>query len=438
MDPAITSDRLPPQDHHVLRDRTSNESMHLDVGGLVVFGQQHPQNRLEVPHPPRGADLLEVRRQQLDESFLVRANRRSLQFALERHHLGQILVAHTPQGIRGRRGSPDATHTATPFVASGSSTGAVGCGAMVCDLGLGGLSDAVVLVVHAHPDDEVFASGAATIEAKAAGATVHLRVFTGGEGRDSELTQTGLTAARLRKESRLAASTALLWIDTWGYLTEPGRWTDTPHALERTIADVDPGALAAPIVDAIETLRPDVLLTVGPDGLTGHPDHIACHKAVARALSDSRHTPRAALGAVLDRDAVVTAAHDAAVTFGETVGSGRVTGAPRNLGIVVINGPHETEPVAGRHLTRIRQLSARHLPPPSTPSTWARATPCCSGSCSILPDGTAIDSWRDRFRTSDAGVPKSPTDTGTPRSSLGDAVSAVNVHVEVLGVLVRT
>jgi LmbE family N-acetylglucosaminyl deacetylase len=47
------------------------------------------------------------------------------------------------------------------------------------------LSGAVVLVVHAHPDDEVFATGAATIAAQRAGASVHLRLFTGGEGRGS-------------------------------------------------------------------------------------------------------------------------------------------------------------------------------------------------------------------------------------------------------------
>ncbi|MBO0703523.1 MAG: PIG-L family deacetylase, partial [Candidatus Dormibacteraeota bacterium] len=47
---------------------------------------------------------------------------------------------------------------------------------------------AVVLVIHAHPDDEVFATGAATIAARSAGASVHLRLFTGGEvTRDGDL-----------------------------------------------------------------------------------------------------------------------------------------------------------------------------------------------------------------------------------------------------------
>ena len=154
------------------------------------------------------------------------------------------------------------------------------------------LSGAVVLVVHAHPDDEVFATGAATIAAKEAGARVHHRIFTGGEGRARGTSLPDLEAARRRKEARLAVSARLLGIDAWAYLTEPGRWTDTPHAPERTIATTSLDELAAPVAQAIESLRPDVLLTVGPDGLTDHPDHIACHDTVRHALTQSAHTPR--------------------------------------------------------------------------------------------------------------------------------------------------
>lgn len=98
------------------------------------------------------------------------------------------------------------------------------------------LRGAVVLVVHAHPDDEVFAMGAATIAATEAGARVQLKLFTGGEGWASTTSLPGLAAARRYKEVRLAASTRLLGIDDWAYLAAPGRWTDTPHHPARTIA----------------------------------------------------------------------------------------------------------------------------------------------------------------------------------------------------------
>jgi len=205
------------------------------------------------------------------------------------------------------------------------------------------LSGAIVLIVHAHPDDEVFATGAATIAAKEAGATVHLRLFTGGEGRASGTNVPALAAARRSKEARLAASTRLLGIDDWAYLTEPGRWTDSPHTPERTIATASLEDLAAPVAQAIESLCPDVLLTVGPDGLTGHPDHIACHDAVRHALGQSVHTPRLALGAVLDRRAVQTGYETAATTLGQAVGTGNVTGVHLDPATITITGPAGTE-----------------------------------------------------------------------------------------------
>lgn len=196
----------------------------------------------------------------------------------------------------------------------------------------------VVLVVHAHPDDEVFATGAATIAAARAGATVHLRVCTGGEGRTSGPTEHQLRAARERKETALTESARLLGISDWAYLTEPGRWIDTPQAPERTIAAASLEALATAVVEAIDDVRPDVILTVGPDGLTGHPDHIACHAAVRRALALAGHPPRTALGAVLDRQAVDLAYARAAATMGRPVGSGRVVGLDSGLETITVRG----------------------------------------------------------------------------------------------------
>lgn len=205
------------------------------------------------------------------------------------------------------------------------------------------LAGAVVLVVHAHPDDEVFATGAATIAADNLGASVHLRVFTGGEGRDSGLKEVDLTAARRRKEGSLTLSTKLLGISDWSYLRAPGRWNDTPHSPERTIAAAALDDLAAAVADAIGALRPDVLLTVGPDGLTGHPDHIACHDAVRRALATTANPPRVALGAVLDQMAVESAYDTARTCLGRPVGSGTVPGASIGPDVMLIAGPEGTD-----------------------------------------------------------------------------------------------
>jgi LmbE family N-acetylglucosaminyl deacetylase len=42
-----------------------------------------------------------------------------------------------------------------------------------------------------------------------------------------------------------------------------------------TLADLGPGVLEALLLPILEEERPDVVLTFGPDGITGHPDHIA-------------------------------------------------------------------------------------------------------------------------------------------------------------------
>lgn len=207
----------------------------------------------------------------------------------------------------------------------------------------GDMARAVVLVVHAHPDDEVFATGAATIAAHTAGATVHLRLFTGGEGRTSGLAEEELVASRQRKEMLLSKSIHQLGINNWAYLSEAGRWPDTPHAPDLTIARAPVDALGASVANAIATLRPDVLLTVGSDGLTGHPDHVACHRAVQRALDVSGDVPPVALGAVLDRRAVGEAHERATAALQREVGSGRVTGVDLGPKVVTVTGPPGTE-----------------------------------------------------------------------------------------------
>jgi LmbE family N-acetylglucosaminyl deacetylase len=76
------------------------------------------------------------------------------------------------------------------------------------------LSGAVVLVVHAQPDDEVFATGAATIAANEARDRVHRRIFTGGEGRARG---TSLPTLRRHGVARKLGSPC-----------RPGCWASTP------------------------------------------------------------------------------------------------------------------------------------------------------------------------------------------------------------------
>ncbi|TCO51627.1 GlcNAc-PI de-N-acetylase [Kribbella antiqua] len=168
-----------------------------------------------------------------------------------------------------------------------------------------------VLVINAHPDDEVFATGAATAVLSDAGWHVVLRVATQGVGDAAD---------------KLQASCDLLGIDEWDWLSTKDRWVDDGgRSGPQTLASADPSEVAAAVQTAISEVSPQLVLTVGRDGLTGHPDHIAISQAV-------QQQPIHALGARLraqDVQAGYQLLHQ--LLPGEQVGSGLVTGCTDDL-----------------------------------------------------------------------------------------------------------
>jgi hypothetical protein len=171
------------------------------------------------------------------------------------------------------------------------------------------------LVVHAHPDDEVFATGAATSVLHEQGWHVVLRVATAGmHGAADHLTN----------------SCALLGIDEWDWLGEANQWIDDGgHKGPQTPAAADPVELAAEVEKAVHQLQPELILTVGRDGLTGHPDHIAISQAVQRAL---QHVPCRTLGArVRAQDVRAGEQLVQQLAPGQQTGSGHLTGCATPL-----------------------------------------------------------------------------------------------------------
>jgi LmbE family N-acetylglucosaminyl deacetylase len=187
-----------------------------------------------------------------------------------------------------------------------------------------------VLVIHAHPDDEVFATAAATAAFHRAGARVTLRVATGGEAGELA-TAPGLTEvqARRARQRRLGRASRMVGVDEWAYLTRPGQWVDTRSTLDpRTLANAAPDTVTSAVRHCLDAVRPDIVLTVGRDGLTRHPDHIAINTAVSRALRLPGWQPVEAWGARLRRSDVATAHQQLRQGFGDQpIGSGRVVGA---------------------------------------------------------------------------------------------------------------
>ncbi|QDP95292.1 hypothetical protein FOE78_04645 [Microlunatus elymi] len=134
---------------------------------------------------------------------------------------------------------------------------------MLSSIGPGNLMTALagelVAVFHAHPDDEVFATAAATHGLAAAGAQVQLFIATRGElpeqSADPSLNE---ASARSARERRLDQSCQLLGVSRWSYLTRPGRWIDTTDR-SRTLAAAPIPDVAAAIRSVIDDLRPQIV-----------------------------------------------------------------------------------------------------------------------------------------------------------------------------------
>ena len=124
-----------------------------------------------------------------------------------------------------------------------------------------------LLAVLAHPDDESLGFGGTLARYAAEGVETYLVTATRGErGRFGALGKQGdpQEVGRVR-EAELRAAASVLGVREVTILGYP----DT--GVDKVEADI---AIRA-IVSHIRRIRPDVVITFGPDGAYGHPDHIA-------------------------------------------------------------------------------------------------------------------------------------------------------------------
>jgi N-acetyl-1-D-myo-inositol-2-amino-2-deoxy-alpha-D-glucopyranoside deacetylase len=153
-----------------------------------------------------------------------------------------------------------------------------------------------LLFVHAHPDDESIGTGATIAKYAAEGAHVTLVTCTLGEL--GEIIPPSLAHLAADREDRLGeyrigeldAACAALGVTDHRFLGGPGRWRDSgmmgtegnddPRCFWR--ADVDEAARA--LLDVIDEVRPEVLVTYDANGFYGHPDHIQAHRVSWRAF----------------------------------------------------------------------------------------------------------------------------------------------------------
>jgi LmbE family N-acetylglucosaminyl deacetylase len=142
-----------------------------------------------------------------------------------------------------------------------------------------------ILAVFAHPDDEIFCAGGTLARYAAQGAEVMVVSATQGEAgqihdaRAATRRTLGQTRAR-----ELQLSCRRLGIQ---------------HTLclnygDGRLRDNDPLPLTKCLTKIIRTFRPDIVITFGPDGAYGHPDHVTISELTTKAFhlaSDSAQFP---------------------------------------------------------------------------------------------------------------------------------------------------
>ncbi len=140
-----------------------------------------------------------------------------------------------------------------------------------------------LLAIFAHPDDESLGAGSTLAKYAAEGVEVHLICATKGERgwTGSEEDNPGLRELGNMRERELLAAAKVLGIQQVYFL----------DYVDGDLDQAPQGEAIDKIAALIREIRPQVALSFGPDGIYGHPDHIAIsqfsHAACIRAADVS-------------------------------------------------------------------------------------------------------------------------------------------------------
>jgi N-acetylglucosamine malate deacetylase 2 len=137
-----------------------------------------------------------------------------------------------------------------------------------------------LLVILPHPDDESFPMGGTLAKYAADHTRVRLICATRGEAGIEGIAPD--EAGEIR-EAELRNAVAELGLNELHFL----------DYLDGTLVEADPEELILRLSNIIREFHPDSVLTFGPDGISGHPDHVTLSRRVTEAfehgnLPDSR------------------------------------------------------------------------------------------------------------------------------------------------------
>lgn len=133
-----------------------------------------------------------------------------------------------------------------------------------------------LLGLFAHPDDEARIVGGTLARYASQGAVVSLVVATRGEagscGEPPRCRPEDLPQVRVRELREACAILGVAELTILDYR-------------DGTLPAVAPTELTGRLVAAIRRVRPQVVITFGPEGRTLHPDHLAIHRAATDAFA---------------------------------------------------------------------------------------------------------------------------------------------------------
>ena len=137
-----------------------------------------------------------------------------------------------------------------------------------------------LMAVLAHPDDESLGIGGALAKYASEGADVFLLTATRGDSgryrgyRPGDPQHPGSSALANIREAELRAAASALGVREVSLLDYHDRHLDRAN----------PREVITTIVQHLRRVRPDVVITFGPDGAYGHPDHIAISQFTTAAI----------------------------------------------------------------------------------------------------------------------------------------------------------
>jgi LmbE family N-acetylglucosaminyl deacetylase len=132
----------------------------------------------------------------------------------------------------------------------------------------------IVMCVWAHPDDESYLTAGVMQQAAAEGRRVVCVTATRGEGGSQDEERWPSEKMSEVREAELAESLRILGV------TEH-HWLDY---IDGHCSEIDDEEAVAKLVALIEDIRPRSIFTFGPEGHTGHEDHIAVGRWTTEAF----------------------------------------------------------------------------------------------------------------------------------------------------------